>query len=406
MGLMKALLVFDSVSNMETALASDLLRSHFLEVRKWSCGEANRTRLCWIEVTGLPVHGWSKENMWEIGEVWGRAVKVVIGRESFEIFVREVNEIVLSIIEEGKDRMEDRSKAEGEAHKEKDLLGIDKENGKNGSIPAIVLSSEAVMRGTVAEEDEESKVGETQPGHTGEEGAISIGPESASPIDRVEETIHSPSPTKTKTLEDDRCTKQVMLEWEKEYFMKPNNVDDLRTGEIMSPFTEANLGNDTQPSSPSISIPPGFERAVATESGREEIEENIERNKKSTTNKGGKQPKKTILRLNDPLKEKERRHKEARKQKRGKQRIVREEREAGYPSSTEDKIEDIELKTDKTWGIGRVTGLATNLEDRARKYLKEKTEDVVKQDPRESKKKGRPRKQKGSQVGASENLCK
>ncbi|MED6133154.1 hypothetical protein PIB30_025968 [Stylosanthes scabra] len=76
MGNMKVFLVFDSVQSMDVALASDLLRKHFLEIRRWLSGEANRTRLCWIGITGLLIHGWSKENMIKIGAVWGRVVEI------------------------------------------------------------------------------------------------------------------------------------------------------------------------------------------------------------------------------------------------------------------------------------------------------------------------------------------
>ncbi|MED6107465.1 hypothetical protein PIB30_014316 [Stylosanthes scabra] len=76
MGSMKLLLVFDTTQNMEEALDSEDMKNYFLEVRKWSSGEANRTRKVCLEVIGLPIHGWSKENMAKIGEVWGRLLKV------------------------------------------------------------------------------------------------------------------------------------------------------------------------------------------------------------------------------------------------------------------------------------------------------------------------------------------
>ncbi|MED6119374.1 hypothetical protein PIB30_011177 [Stylosanthes scabra] len=58
-------------------------------------GETNRLRRCWVEVVGLPLHGWSVENMRKIGEVWGRVIEafadVVIDEEIFRIFVKEVD---------------------------------------------------------------------------------------------------------------------------------------------------------------------------------------------------------------------------------------------------------------------------------------------------------------------------
>ncbi|MED6120175.1 hypothetical protein PIB30_018574 [Stylosanthes scabra] len=76
MGSMKMLMIFDSKQNMEEALNSYFLLNHFLEVRIWTKHEANQTRRCWIEVTGLPIQGWTMENMTKIGETWGRVIRV------------------------------------------------------------------------------------------------------------------------------------------------------------------------------------------------------------------------------------------------------------------------------------------------------------------------------------------
>ncbi|MED6106000.1 hypothetical protein PIB30_000786 [Stylosanthes scabra] len=63
LGSMKMMMVFDTIQNLEATLEANILAKHFLEVRRWSCAEANRTRECWIEVSRLPLHGWTRENM-------------------------------------------------------------------------------------------------------------------------------------------------------------------------------------------------------------------------------------------------------------------------------------------------------------------------------------------------------
>ncbi|MED6219590.1 hypothetical protein PIB30_037124 [Stylosanthes scabra] len=69
LGAMTVMMVFDSTQNMDKMMESNTLAKHFLKIRKWTSGEANRTRECWIEVSGLPLHGWTKENMLKIGNV-------------------------------------------------------------------------------------------------------------------------------------------------------------------------------------------------------------------------------------------------------------------------------------------------------------------------------------------------
>ncbi|MED6191610.1 hypothetical protein PIB30_001889 [Stylosanthes scabra] len=53
------------------------LKKEWSTLEESSNTEANRTRRSWIEVLGLPVQGcWTTENMRKIAEVWGRVLKI------------------------------------------------------------------------------------------------------------------------------------------------------------------------------------------------------------------------------------------------------------------------------------------------------------------------------------------
>ncbi|MED6108554.1 hypothetical protein PIB30_025203 [Stylosanthes scabra] len=133
MGSMKMLMTFKTEENMSEAENSESLLKHFIEVRKWTSGEVNRIRRKWLEISRLPEHGWTHENMRKIGEVWGRVVAVqeeegshynsfivlvdsnmgtwiqarapiVIEGECFQIFVMEVGGNIPWLIENEKEK--------------------------------------------------------------------------------------------------------------------------------------------------------------------------------------------------------------------------------------------------------------------------------------------------------------
>ncbi|MED6210872.1 hypothetical protein PIB30_068228 [Stylosanthes scabra] len=132
--------------------------------------------------------------------------------------------------------------------------------------------------------------------------------------------------------------------------MKPNNDINKWAEEVVSLIMETAKEADPEPGSSNISVPPGFERVVLTTAGERDNAQEIERRNKKAKLNGGRHSKKTILRLSDLIKEKARKHKEARKQKRNKQRKVREEADAVKWSSSEDEIESTEEETEEIWG--------------------------------------------------------
>ncbi|MED6204606.1 hypothetical protein PIB30_010460 [Stylosanthes scabra] len=388
MGSMKILMVFESSTKMEEALDSNKLTDHFLEVRIWSEGEANKTRDVWLEVTGLLLHGWCDENMRTIGNVWGRVIKVgddeghfssfrvlvaanmgpliravaivVINNTEFQVFVKEAEEDGMVI--DGS-----RNKEQNEVDKVNIVQEVDKSQW-NGTTKTREMvnneegrdvrpeSSPEIEREVEKEESkvEESKCGETEQTPSEENGgdaqwAYELG--HANPD-------NTKSPTRTRSLEDDRRTEQVIREWNESLFQKPNspigprdvdaddnNEDSVDQLKEIGPEVESRGSLDGDSDSTSFSAPPGFERPLHSH-------------------------RRTSLRLRDRIKENARKQKEINKRKSATIEEIRGEDKIKSWQNTEDEIENSEEEVENTWWIGAKTGISGEYEDRAKKYLR------------------------------------
>lgn len=88
----------------------ETLRNHgeldlwFSEIKKWRRYECCETRKVWLEIYGVPPHGWLWENFSKIAETWGRLIclgKPIYCTDSFESMkVRIVTDIFRRIDEE------------------------------------------------------------------------------------------------------------------------------------------------------------------------------------------------------------------------------------------------------------------------------------------------------------------
>ncbi|MED6152538.1 hypothetical protein PIB30_093019 [Stylosanthes scabra] len=91
MGSQKLVLIFESKQGMEEAAESSFLLNRFMDVGRCTTGEANRSRRKWLEVFGLSVHAWCKNNMRKVVEVWGLAISLEEKEEehfnSFKVLV-------------------------------------------------------------------------------------------------------------------------------------------------------------------------------------------------------------------------------------------------------------------------------------------------------------------------------
>ncbi|MED6219894.1 hypothetical protein PIB30_040015, partial [Stylosanthes scabra] len=76
MGCFKMVLTFDSLENKVEALNSPFLLNYFDEVRDWSENEANRPRVARIEICGMPLEAWSRENFNSVAQVCGSVLEI------------------------------------------------------------------------------------------------------------------------------------------------------------------------------------------------------------------------------------------------------------------------------------------------------------------------------------------
>ncbi|MED6124575.1 hypothetical protein PIB30_060100 [Stylosanthes scabra] len=211
MGSIELLMTFDTVANIGEPEKSCYLFNHFIEVRRWTTGEVNGVRRKWLEVTGLPAHGVLVDS--NVGPGIQALASVVIEEECFQIFFKEVGDVVPWMVEDEmtKDRdklimtLHESNEAEaGDDHAQNYSLDLGEQNNWQMGISREEAS---------AEEDEVSKVGETQQvTRTVDDEAVmdrdsnglpsndSVGPEKRLCVDN--------SPTKTVTLEDDRRTEK------------------------------------------------------------------------------------------------------------------------------------------------------------------------------------------------------
>ncbi|MED6105999.1 hypothetical protein PIB30_000785 [Stylosanthes scabra] len=201
-----------------------------------------------------------------IGPIIRSLAKVVIGGETFTIFVREVGlgridiEDVVPYQKEPQQTMVRNVAMEpGESN-----------NGENNAEPI----AETLVVTSIEEEDEGSKVGETQPAR-----------EERNNDTHLEEAPKSPN----------------------------GPTAQLVTNEGIGP--KGAFGNPFEAGSTSISIPPGFERPDFTDTASKDAEREGVRTTNKSGNNGGRRHMKKVLKLNDQLKEKARKLKEARKQR-------------------------------------------------------------------------------------------
>jgi len=82
------LLTFQNVQIMYEVLEQQVeLEQWFINVKKWSMEDRCEIRRVWLEVIGVPPHGWKWENFKGIAEKWGKFIslgKSTLNTESFE----------------------------------------------------------------------------------------------------------------------------------------------------------------------------------------------------------------------------------------------------------------------------------------------------------------------------------
>ncbi|MED6125319.1 hypothetical protein PIB30_067359 [Stylosanthes scabra] len=323
LGSMKVIMKFDSNRSLEEAYKSPILHNRFIEIRKWSPGATNGTRRIWIEVTGLPLHGWITENMTKVGSVWGKGPMiqafedVEIDGEVFRILVREVGS--------AKVFLEDKNEPE-EVHKEAE---------EPKGAPEKLTGDEEVQNW--AQLEESNKV--------------------------VEE-----SPTRIRTHEDDRRTEEIakgLMNNERPTKDAPCNKTHQT---FPSPPIRVNNYNPIVPESSSFSVPPGFE-VVSQE---REVEKNRARKEKQRRIRADKHQRKGLtVRVRGCLADKSR--KVGRKGTKKKKKAVTHN-EGSFEDidefHSEDNGDDSDMERRKTLSFGAESGFRAMDESVALVYLK------------------------------------
>ena len=71
----KFILTYQSSGQRDEALMNkDVLGNWFHEVKSWDIYEASESRRLWIEVVGVPPHGWSLKNFGSIASLWEKLI--------------------------------------------------------------------------------------------------------------------------------------------------------------------------------------------------------------------------------------------------------------------------------------------------------------------------------------------
>jgi len=97
------LLTFENAQTMYEILEQQVELEHwFINVKKWSLEDRCETRRVWLEVIGVPPHGWKWENFKDIAEKWGKFISLgrsTLNTESFETMRVQIATAVFQKIE-------------------------------------------------------------------------------------------------------------------------------------------------------------------------------------------------------------------------------------------------------------------------------------------------------------------
>jgi len=98
------ILTFQSVEERDTALENhEELDGWFTEIKAWDRYDWCTTRKAWLEVVGVPPHGWIWENFQQIAGIWGYLIslsKPIIRTDAFDSMKLLIETDIMSCIEE------------------------------------------------------------------------------------------------------------------------------------------------------------------------------------------------------------------------------------------------------------------------------------------------------------------
>ncbi|MED6119576.1 hypothetical protein PIB30_013010 [Stylosanthes scabra] len=178
------------------------------------------------------------------------------------------------------------------------------------------------------------------------------------------------SPTRTKSIEDDRRIEEIIQE----------RLVGLHNGNIMdetNPLTEEDEGLDENngdgPDS-EVFAPPGFQNRIPLRVKRKEVAENVNkgrsRSRKTRKRRGGVPPQ--GLKLKERLVGNSRDPHKNDKRKKKKECVWSECEDWREKEGSDDEIEDVEEEAENTWRSGVKAGLVVDDDKRSIWYSKKK----------------------------------
>ncbi|MED6205931.1 hypothetical protein PIB30_022215 [Stylosanthes scabra] len=341
LGSFKVVMEFETEQQMKEVLDSQLLLNHFMEIRKWSEGETNRTRRTWLEIPGLPLHAWNYDNMIKIGRVWGRVIRLeneaVDHFNEFKVLIDTGAGVTMMIY----------------AHNSPDtVVEADNEIGEK-----VVNGNEEMM---------------------GDSPAMDAGDPSEKEAKESSETLglgEDSSPTKTKSLEDDRRTEDVIRERQRLNERDEFGPHDTDGSDCNGPFTCTDTGLNLELEFSSDDAPPGFQNRVL------KLNTTLKKGKgKRVERKHGEnhQKKRTTIRVRGCLVD--------RKRRRGRKKLGKRQRDIcddGSLEEIEDDLsdeedDDVVFRVSEAWKTTGESGMAAMDEEGALEFLKAKAFDSSK----------------------------
>ena len=91
----KFLLIFPTLESMQEALVCHQdFQQWFIEVKRWGIEDCCESRRVWLDIIGVPPHGWLWENFKAIAEIWGQLI--CLGKSSSRIESFEVMKVLIA----------------------------------------------------------------------------------------------------------------------------------------------------------------------------------------------------------------------------------------------------------------------------------------------------------------------
>ena len=260
------------------------LDNWFTEIKKWDRYDRCSTRKVWLEVIGVPPHGWSWETFNKIAEIWGvlislgksilrtdtfasmkllietdilsnieRSLILQIEELGYRVHVKEVSSIMSATMETKQNKVQLEEEEDVESNQEIpgfDDVDVQKES-TNAEVKGKQVNQEDQLVNHHHTEDDRSSSKSNSNSNSNAEG---VNQETI--LEGQEEDINSDTRTKTALLLNNECSEDVIMNVKK--------AAALRKGERSLMINDEQAKGEDD----SVQVPPGFGPAEMTLSSR------------------------------------------------------------------------------------------------------------------------------------------